>query len=48
MQNDFIITLAWPEGMVKASGAWYDNILSQDGRVQGWSFCIGTCQFHYK
>ena len=34
MQNDFIITLAWPEGMVKASGAWYDNILSQDGKYR--------------
>ena len=34
MQNDFIITLAWPEGMVKASGSWYDNILSQDGKYR--------------
>lgn len=34
MQNDFIITLAWPEGMVKAAGAWYDNILSQDGEYR--------------
>jgi hypothetical protein len=34
MQNNFIITLAWPEGMVKASGAWYDNILSQDGKYR--------------
>ena len=34
MQNDFIITLAWPEGMAKAAGAWYDNILSQDGEYR--------------
>jgi hypothetical protein len=34
MQNDFIITLAWPEGMVKATGAWYDNILSQEGKYR--------------
>ena len=34
MQNDFIITLAWPEGMVKAAGSWYDNILSQDGEYR--------------
>jgi len=34
MQNNFIITLAWPEGMVKAAGAWYDNILSQDGEYR--------------
>ena len=24
MQNDFIIALAWPEGMVSACGSWYD------------------------
>ena len=34
MQNDFIITLAWPEGMVKATGAWYDNNLSQEGKYR--------------
>ena len=34
MQNDFIITLAWPEGMVKAAGSWYDNILSLDGEYR--------------
>ena len=31
MQNDFLITLAWPEGMVAGSGAWYDKILSTNG-----------------
>lgn len=34
MQNDFIITLAWPEGMVTASGAWYDKILSKNGKYR--------------
>ena len=34
MQNDFIITLAWPEGMVAASGAWYDKILSKNGKYR--------------
>jgi len=27
MQNDFIIALAWPEGMVTSTGAWYDFFL---------------------
>lgn len=34
MQNDFIITLAWPEGMVAAPGSWYDKIASQEGRYR--------------
>tara|TARA_X000001036_G_scaffold382923_1_gene375920 strand:+ start:250 stop:900 length:651 start_codon:yes stop_codon:yes gene_type:complete len=34
MKNDFIITLAWPEGMVKAAGAWYDKILSKKGKYR--------------
>ena len=34
MQNDFIITLAWPEGMVAATGAWYDKILSNNGKYR--------------
>ena len=31
MQNNFIITLAWPEGMVAGSGAWYDKIVANNG-----------------
>lgn len=34
MQNDFIITLAWPEGMVTAPGAWYDKIVSTNGKYR--------------
>ena len=34
MQNDFIITLAWPEGMVTAPGAWYDKIASTNGKYR--------------
>ena len=34
MQNDFIITLAWPEGMVTASGAWYDKYLATNGKYR--------------
>ena len=34
MKNDFIITLAWPEGMVMAAGSWYDKILSKKGKYR--------------
>ena len=34
MQNDFIIVLAWPEGMVMAAGAWYDKLLSTEGKYR--------------
>ena len=33
-QKDFIIVLAWPEGMVIASGAWYDRFLSKKGKYR--------------
>ena len=34
MQKDFIITLAWPEGMVTAPGSWYDIIASKNGKYR--------------
>ena len=34
MKKDFIIVLAWPEGMVTAAGAWYDRILSKKGKYR--------------
>jgi len=34
MQKDFIIVLAWPEGMVAAAGGWYDKVLSTDGKYR--------------
>lgn len=34
MQKDFIIVLAWPEGMVTASGAWYDKIAATNGKYR--------------
>jgi len=34
MQKDFIIALAWPEGMVAAAGAWYDKVLSTNGKYR--------------
>ena len=34
MQNDFIITLAWPEGMVTAPDSWYDKIASKNGKYR--------------
>lgn len=34
MQKDFIITLAWPEGMVAATDSWYDKIASKNGQYR--------------
>ena len=34
MQDDFLIALAWPEGMVTASGAWYDKFFSTNGKYR--------------
>ena len=34
MQDDFIITLAWPEGMVAAPGSWYDKFVSTKGKYR--------------
>ena len=34
MKNDFIITLAWPEGMVTAPDSWYDKIVSKNGKYR--------------
>ena len=34
MQNDFIIALAWPEGMVTRAGAWYDILFSRNGKYR--------------
>jgi len=34
MQKDFIIVLAWPEGMVAAAGGWYDKMLSNNGQYR--------------
>ena len=34
MKNNFIITLAWPEGLVTASGAWYDSCFATNGKYR--------------
>ena len=34
MQRGYIITLAWPEGMVAGSGAWYDKFASNNGKYR--------------
>ena len=34
MQNDFIIVLAWPEGLTTAAGSWYDKILATNGKYR--------------
>ena len=32
--TNFIITLAWPEGMVISAGAWYDVVASTNGKYR--------------
>ena len=34
MRKDFIIVLAWPEGLVLASGAWYDKYFATNGKYR--------------
>lgn len=34
MKKDLIITIAWPEGMVRGSGSWYDKIVSTKGKYR--------------
>ena len=34
MQKDHIIMLAWPEGYVRAAGAWYDRFFSINGKYR--------------
>ena len=34
MQKDFIIVLAWPEGMVAAPGSWYDKLATKNGKYR--------------
>ena len=52
INKDFIIILAWPEGMVTASGSWYDKIISTNGKYRvGHSALIlvdsSTRKLHY-
>ena len=32
--KDFIIILAWPEGVITAAGAWYDPLFATDGKYR--------------
>ena len=34
MKRGVIITLAWPEGMTTAAGAWYDKFFSKKGKYR--------------
>ena len=52
MKNDFIITLAWPEGMVAAPDSWYDKIASKNGKYRAGHSAIAlinttTQKVHY-
>ena len=33
-KKDFLIVLAWPEGMVEAPGSWYDKIFSKNNKYR--------------
>ena len=52
MKKDFIITLAWPEGLVAAAGAWYDSLLAKNGKYRVGHSALalvdsGTCKIYY-
>lgn len=52
MKNGFIITLAWPEGMVTAPDSWYDKIASKNGKYRVGHSALalvdsGTCKIYY-
>ncbi|MAW31343.1 MAG: hypothetical protein CMD15_05570 [Flavobacteriales bacterium] len=34
MKQGAIIILAWPEGMVRAAGSWYDKLLAKNGKYR--------------
>tara|TARA_B100001250_G_scaffold160624_1_gene137994 strand:- start:8894 stop:9544 length:651 start_codon:yes stop_codon:yes gene_type:complete len=34
MKNDFIITLAWPEGLCDPAGSWYDKFFAKNGKYR--------------
>ncbi len=48
MKKGFIITLAWPEGLVTASGAWYDKFLSKKGKYRVGHSAIVLINMHSK
>jgi hypothetical protein len=34
MEEDFIIVLAWPEGLVAGTGSWYDRLFATNGKYR--------------
>ena len=34
MTEDFIIVLAWPEGLVAGAGSWYDRLFAMNGKYR--------------
>ncbi|MEC9209703.1 MAG: DUF6695 family protein [Bacteroidota bacterium] len=34
MKNDFIITVAWPEGLCEPAGSWYDYFATKNGKYR--------------
>ena len=44
MQNDFIIALAWPEGMVAKTDVWYDKFFAKNGKLIAVTKIINRCK----
>ena len=52
MGKDFIIVLAWPEGMCAAAGSWYDKFFAKNGKYRVGHSALAlvdsaTCIIHY-
>ena len=52
MMKDFIIVLAWPEGLVAQTGAWYDKFFAKNGKYRVGHSALAlvdsvTCKIHY-
>ena len=52
MGKDFVIVLAWPEGLCDPAGSWYDYFAAKNGKYRvGHSALVlvdsETCKMHY-
>ena len=52
MGKDFIIILAWPEGLCEPAGSWYDKFFAKNGKYRVGHSALAlvdseTCKIHY-
>jgi hypothetical protein len=52
MGKDFIIVLAWPEGLCEQAGSWYDKFFAKNGKYRVGHSALAlvdseTCKIHY-